>query len=287
MNIFTKALAIAGLTAISSVATAGPIDLGDAGDYTMLAVGTATTGQAGGNLTLGAEAEIFGNVGARKYLAMGSGVKVHGDANGGYINAGPSVVIDGNRNELSESTWLGLYNDIANASAEAAALSGRDYSSVTTTTIFEAYDTTSVFNIDGELLLSSGEALTLSGNTDSMAIVNINGNFKLGSGASVLLDGFQADNVLFNFTGDGKTTLVDFGGSALSGTFIGADIFFSMGDGAILEDARFLTGGSIANVQVVKPSEAVTPTAVPAPASILLMLMGLVGLTLARRKTAK
>ena len=65
MNIFTKALAITGLMAMSSFASAGPINLGAAGDYTMLAVGTPWTGQSGGFLQLGSEAEIYGNVGAR------------------------------------------------------------------------------------------------------------------------------------------------------------------------------------------------------------------------------
>jgi len=281
MNIFTKAVSIASLATMSSFATAGPIDLGATDGYTMLAVGTGHTGQAGGFLQLGSEAEIFGNVGARGNLMLASGAIVHGDADGGVIALGAGASIDGSQNTLSETTWQGLYNDISNASAQAAALSGNNYSSITETTIFEAYDSTSVFNIDGELTLDSGESLTLRGNANSMAIVNISSNFMLGSGASILLDGFEADNVLFNFTGNGYTEYMAFGGSELSGTFIGADMFFQMGDGAILNNTRFLMGGSIANVQVVKPGN---PATVPAPASILLMLMALVGLTLVRRK---
>ncbi|PKF62552.1 hypothetical protein CW745_03760 [Psychromonas sp. psych-6C06] len=285
MNIFTKAITIASLATISTFATAGPIDLGATDGYTMLAVGTPWTGRSGGFLQLGSEAEIFGNVGARGDLQLAAGAKIHGNADGGHITIGAGASINGNQTTLSEPTWQGLYNDIANASNIAAAMNGLNYSSITETTTFQAYDTTSVFNIDGELNLASGESLTLSGDADSMAVVNISSGFMLGSGASIFLEGFEADNVVFNFTGGGHVDYVAFGGSELSGTFIGADMFFQMGDGATLNNTRFLMGGSIANVQVVKPGEPVVPpTGVPAPASVWLMLMGLIGMALIRRK---
>ena len=284
MNIFTKTMTAASIAAMSSFATAGPVDLGATDGYTMLAVGTPWSGQSGGFLQLGSEAEIFGNVGARGDLQLAAGAKIHGNANGGNITLGAGASVKGSQTKLSETTWQGLYNDISNASNIAAGMNGLNFSSITETKVFKAYDTTSVFNIDGELNLDSGETLTLSGDADSMAVVNISSNFMLGSGAAILLDGFLADNVLFNFTGNGHTEYVAFGGSELSGTFIGADMFFQMGDGAILNNTRFLMGGSIANVQVVKPGTPTKTVTVPAPASILLMLMGLIGLTLVRRK---
>lgn len=283
MNIFTKALALTSLMAMSSFASAGPINLGAADDYTMLAVGTPWTGRSGGFLQLGSEAEIYGNVGARGEVQLAAGAIIHGDVDGGHVTIGAGASIDGSQNKLSDTTWLGLYKDISNASAEAAALSGRDYGNITETALFEAYDSVSVFNIDGELSLASDEMLTLSGDADDMFVVNISEGLMLGSGAKILLDGLSADNVLFNFTGGNYIEYVAFGGSELSGTFIGADMFFQMGDGAILNNTRFLMGGTIANVQVVKPGE--PPVSIPTPASAFLMLFALLGLTLARRKS--
>ena len=57
----------------------------------------------------------------------------------------------------------------------------------------------------------------------------------------------------FNFTDNLQANSFEIGGAEISGTFISNQRNFILGDGATLEDTRFITNGSIiANVQDVK-----------------------------------
>jgi choice-of-anchor A domain-containing protein len=276
MSILSRTFTALSFSIISSMAVAGPIDLGDAGDYTLLSVGAVGIG----SMIVGSSADITGNIGARWHTTLGSGVRIDGDVNTSTYTD-QSKEITGNINTLSETQWVGLYNDIAKASTEAASYSGVNFNSLYNTSTFTAYDDLSVFNIFGDVLLESGESLTLSGDADDEIIINVSGNFKLGSGVDIVLDGFQAENVLFNFIGTGDFA---FGGSVLSGTYLGLDRNFVLGDGATLSDTRFLSRSMQANVQVVTPPTT-PPVLVPAPATALLMFVGLFGI-LRKRKAA-
>ena len=101
MRILTKAIAIAGFSAMAPLVSATPIDLGAAGSYTLLSAGELFP--VGGTMVLGSEAQIWGDVGARNYLSTAPGVKIHGNLHGGYINASPGLVVDGETLALSDS----------------------------------------------------------------------------------------------------------------------------------------------------------------------------------------
>lgn len=284
MKFLSRAAAVASFSVMAAFAQAAPVDLGGADDYTMLAVGTAFDTAAGGFLQLGSEAQIYGNVGARRILSTAAGVKIHGNADGGFHMLSADTQVSGQTRSLSDSDWQGLYDDLASASATAASMSGVNFTNLYETTTFDAYSNDiSVFNIEGELRLETGETLTLSGSSNDQVVVNVGSNFELGSGAAILLDGLLAENVLFNFTGGGFAEAAVLGGAEFSGTYIAPNMDWIIGDGATMDDTRVLVSGSIANVQDVNGKPPTTVTKVPEPGTWILMLLSLFGLRALRR----
>jgi len=280
MGILSRTLAALSCSIISSMAIASPVYLGDAGEYTMLALG----GVGEGSLIVGAGANITGNVGARWFLNLAPGVVINGDVDAGILNKHSDVIITGDVKTLTESKWQGLHNELVITSDDASSLDGKDLDGIYVSTTLSSYDYLSVFNINGELMLDSSESLTLSGNANNKIIINVSGLFKFSSGASIVLDGFKAENVLFNFTGTG---FVETGGSILSGTFLGLERHFSLGDGATLLDTRFLGKSMSANAQTVIPPSKLTITSVGGPSATLLILVALAGLLRQRTRAAQ
>ena len=272
-QLFTCSAALTLLLGASNL-QAGPIDLGDAENYTLLSVGTPWTSNSGGTLVLGSAAEIYGNVGARNYLGFSAAVSIHGDVDGGALVAAPDAQIDGSYNTLDSSYWDGLYADLTQASAQAAAMAGSSFGSILDSMLFSAYGGLSVFNINGDLNLDTGESLVLKGSASDQFIINVSQNFMLGSGASILLDGVSADNVLFNFTGGGGFQAAVIGGANFSGTYLAPNMDWIIGDGATMNSTRVLVSGIQGNLQTV---HGIT-TEVPEPSALLLLGVGLLGL---------
>ena len=281
MGILTKAIAIAGFSAMTSLVSATPINLGAAGSYTLLSAGELFP--VGGTMILGSEAQIWGDVGARNYLSTAPGVKIHGNLHGGYINASPGLVVDGETLELSDSEWDVIFSDLEAAVFSAASLGGSLLSSVNSTQVLTASGSgLDAFIIDGDIHLAGGDTLTLSGSAIDEFVINITGNFFLGGGSAIQLDGVLSSNVLFNFLDVGCTANVAAG--SFAGTYISSGCNWILGDGLILAETQILAGNiPTANLQDVI-GVPVTVT-VPEPSSIVLMLMSLFGLTLIRKKT--
>ena len=273
-RVFAKVLLVLAMPS----AHAGLIDLGVADKYTF-AVGQYNHfgTPVGGNLNLGSEAWIYGNVAASNNISFGSGAIVYGDA------CAPSMVgadVRGNAGECSDVLKAGIGQfdqlsiDIASANQEASLLGGFDFGAIDSGVDIQAngYDALTVSAID----LASGEYLTINGSANDHLVLNIKGNAFVGSGAGILLTGgLTSANVLFNFINSGQTTF-NFGGADISGTFLANNGAFIAGDGAKLDDVRFYTNNTlIANVQTVKTE---TPVKVPEPATLLILLAGLFAL---------
>ncbi len=259
-------------------AQAGLIDLGVADKYS-LAVGQYDHHgtSVGGNLNLGSEAWIYGNVAASTSIGFGSGAIVYGDA------CAPSMLgadVRGNASECSDviktagAQFDQLSLDIASANQQAAALDGFDFGAIDSSLNIQAnaYDALTVSAIN----LASGEFLTINGSSNDHLVLNISGNAFVGSGAGILLTGgLTSRNVFFNFINSGQTTF-SFGGADISGTFLANNGAFIAGDGAQLDDVRFYTNNAlIANVQTVNTK---TRVEVPEPATLLILLFGLFAL---------
>lgn len=282
MGMLKKVAAVVGFSAMASAATAAPIDLGAAGDYTLLSAGE--TFPVGGTMVLGSEAQVWGNVGARNYLSTAPGVKIHGDLHGGFINASPGLIVNGETRVLSDQEWDNVFLDLESAALNAAQLGGSLVGPVNgSQTLFASGAGLNAYVIDGDINLSGGDSLTLSGSATDEFVVNVTGNFFLGGGSAIQLDGVLASNVLFNFLDSGCTANVAAG--SFVGSYISSGCNWILGDGLILPETQILAGNiPTANLQdVIGVPVQVT---VPEPSSIVLMLMSLFGMALVRKKAA-
>lgn len=260
------------------LATAGIINLGSADGYIFAA---ANSNKWGGNLLLGSQAHIFGNVAASNTLELGSGVIVDGDACAGITNNWGATVA-GTAGSCIDFTQLA--NDISGAAAQAQTFAGTDLGNVSGSS--EVFGNGLQSFLINDLLLAGGDTLTVTGSADDYFIFNVFGEAKLGSGANILLQGgVAAENVIFNFIANPTSHSFELGGANISGTFLSSGRTFIIGDGATLNNSRFFSTESIvANVQDVRfPTNAVTQ--VPAPPTLAIFALGAVmGLVIRRSK---
>jgi PEP-CTERM motif len=284
-QLFKSAVMACALT--SSAVFALPVDLGNAGNYTLLATGTNVHYgiQDMGSLVLGSEAYIYGNVGARDQLNMAHGAIVYGDADYGSLVQQPGSSIAGDANaQASAAFWNALYADVKSASVAAKNLTGISKGYINSSQTFNTQGDLSVFNILG-LSLSAGSQLTLSGDADDMFIVNVDYfGFYLGGGAEIaLVGGLKAENVLFNMHGAYNAGHVNVAAGTMKGTYIAPDAYMQLGDGLNLDGVRFLGAGISGNLQTVHGFTP-PPISVSEPSALLLLGFGLIGLGVMRRR---
>lgn len=279
--------AVASLLLAASLSHAGPVNLGNAGNYTLLATGTNIWHGIPdmGDLVLGSEAYIHGDVGARNSLNMAHGAVIYGAADFGSLIQNPGSSIEGDASYQGGAYWDALYRDVKSASQAAQALGGVNSGAINSTQTFNRQGDLSVFNITG-LNLSAGHSLTLKGNATDMFVINVGASgFLLGGGAAIILDGISADNVLFNMHGMLNAGHVNVAAGTMKGTYIAPDAYMQLGDGLNLDGVRFLAAGISGNLQTVQGFPgAQPPVTVFEPSALLLFGFGLIGLGMVRRR---
>jgi hypothetical protein len=263
MKPLLRSATIISICALSTTAGASPIELRKADLYTLVGAGVnAGTSSHGGNLVLGSEAQVFGSAGARNYIGVSAGVRIHEHLHGGYINASPDLVVHGNKTSASpygsgllNNHWPDVYQDMLDASATAAALEGEVINSVLDSKTLTAQDKpVSVYHINGRINLGAGQFLKISGTEADKFVINVTQGLDLGSGASIVVEGVQPGNVLFNFTGGGPGgPSATAAAGQLSGIFLAPRMFWQLGDGLNLPATRVLASGIEANIQDITP----------------------------------
>jgi len=254
------------------IAQAGIIDLGTAEEYI---IATASNNQWSGNLLLGSDAHIYGSVAASNTLYLGDGVVIEGKACAGKTESWGTTVI-GSIDACNNLTDLA--NDITLAATQAQSFIGTSQdiqgSANFTGSGFQS------FSIDN-LLLTSGESLTITGGVDDYFVFNIAERAHLGSGANILLEGgIAAENVIFNFVSSAINHTFEIGGANISGTFLSSGRTFILGDGATLNNSRFYTTEAIVgNVQDVRFPKHLSIN-VPEPSTIVIFAFALIGLSI-------
>ncbi|WP_100643801.1 hypothetical protein [Alteromonas facilis] len=299
MKILSCAFVLVVLMLFSGVSKAVPIELGRAGDFTLLSAGISgwdaknSVMRDEGRMILGSQAQIFGNIGARTSIVADASVNIHGDLVFGTANVSSANVF-GNIVGLSEPQWNEIFTDLTSASLAASAMrdnaSAVNYGSILSSTIFNTSSNFNVININGDLELMNGESLTIRGSATDQFVINVSGNFGLcrhtyvNCDASILLDGVLAENVIFNFESKiGNASINGNNAGSMAGNYISSAGFsWLLGDGMVLEDVRILASNiPTANVQDVKQ---ITPTvSVYEPKTVALMFIALLSLRLIRR----
>lgn len=286
------------ICALTTIAGGSPIELGEAGQYTLVGAGvSAATSNHGGNLVLGSEAQVFGSAGARNYIGISPGVRIHENLHGGHINASPDLIVQGNKASsfpygtgLSNNHWPDIHANMLSASAAAAVLEGESISSILNSKTLTAQDKpVSVYHVNGRINLGTGHTLKISGTEADKFVINVTQGLDLGSGASIVIEGVQPGNVLFNFTGGGPGgPSATVAAGKMSGVFLAPRMFWQLGDGLELPATRVLASGIEANIQDMTPPPGVfiPDVFVPEPKTLLLVCISLGGLLLAPRPVA-
>ncbi|CAB1274249.1 ice-binding family protein [Candidatus Nitrosacidococcus tergens] len=286
--IINKRLLILILFGASSITLASPISLGNAGNFAAL-----TTG---GGITISGSKTITGNVGTSDDLKLSGSRTINGDTEyaNNFSHTGTSTASSYTQ-KLDSSYWNDLYSDIQDASNAAKSIPANETltGDIKKNTTLSATEQVSVFDISGKIDLSGSKTLTLSGSATDEFIINVAGDVSLsGSSAIILTGGLTADHVLFNVIGN----FSDSGSGTVAGTFLLPNGSFDISGSGVV-NGSILAGGNSkssitgsATVNYVSysgfisdnsnpndPGDSSNPT-VPEPSSLLMMLLGLIGL---------
>lgn len=223
--------AIAAAVLAFSSATASIVDLGNA-EGVILGTGGY------GSINLGSSSVVNGGVSSDYYVNLGSNTVLNGELCSPAYGAGPGSQFERCSSSPSSNS---LYSDILAASN---VLSKMEPSQPTFDITNSKTLTSGVYSVNN-FRLEDGETLKLTGGVNDTFVININGLAKLSPGSQVLLDGVSSSNVFFNLIGSKGRNQFKFSGSDIAGTFLSNSRKFIIGTGMDIEDARFLTNGSI------------------------------------------
>ena len=263
------------LTTVAALATAflgssnlnasmiGPVNLGTAGDFTMLALtgGIDDSGPLTGAYTVNGKVGVASA--GQKFSASGS-VKYTGPI---YLHTGDTFQSSAPGVPQPQMS-AAIDAMLAQAKADAFAASNFAASLAATATYGTINNTMSitensvgnyVFNIN-TINFSGGKTLTLDAPTGSNYILNVSGSITLSPGSIVLAGGLTSANVLINYTG---TKDIQFSGggnaSVMYGTLLAPNVTVGLHPGEIV--GSLIAGGiTMSSGAVVVPE--VTPSSV-------------------------
>lgn len=250
------------------------LELNAAKTFTISSGNTIVTGNIGvaanGTLNFSGGGTVTGEVDA------GSGAKV--TISGGSVADGGTVEPD-----------AGLAAIISQAYSAATYYSGlsatQTFGNIGASTTFTGSGGLNVIDVNGNINLQGGSALTLTGGANDQFVINVDASsgvdLTLGGGSSIVLNGISANQVVFNLVGTG-TQLNSNGNSLTNGVFLAAS-----GDEVIsggVHDSDFISGGALTFQSGPHITEVPAISAVPELSTWLMGLGGLALLALLHRR---
>jgi choice-of-anchor A domain-containing protein len=279
---FTALLLALGLAAAPG-ARASVVNLGQAGQFTLLALG-GSIDDSGPIGPQGNPFNINGPVGVvtagQKFQASGSvrysgPVYLHSGV--GFNSSAPGVPQPTMSNAVDNMLTQAAHDAFAASSFASGLAATATYGTINSDlTISEANNGHYVFNID-TISFSGGKALTLNGTKNSTFLLNVASGITLSPGSILLTGGLSADNVLINYTG---TKDVQFSGggnsSQVFGTILAPNATVGLHPG-------FVAGAIIANAITMSSGADVVPVPEVTPSSVIFGFLGLIVAVSSRR----
>ncbi len=306
------------LISAASMATpthAATVSLGTAVNYAVLGVGQITYNNGSGNVTVGSTSEalastkmtVDGNEGISQggtVLVQGSSSIVNGtiyEYSSGQTTISNGVVTgNGGVPVVAPSTLTQNDADVATALTEIAALTATQTinGNVTTATTINGNGGLNVIQINGNVITSSGNSLTLSGTANDYFVVRVTGevNIQGATGTGLLTGGaVTASHIIYDFTGaEGTTTNCDTSSSpggpfqvctghatTIDGTILAPNLAVVLDNGTngeviVGQNLLLQSGGTLTGTGNTFTGFSSGPTT-PEPASLLLLASGLCG----------
>jgi choice-of-anchor A domain-containing protein len=274
---FTLGAAVAALS-FARPAPASVVDLGQAGQFTLLALG-GSIDDSGPLGPQGSPFTVNGPVGVvtsgEKFQASGS-VTYNGPIflhSGVGFNSSAPGVPQPTMGSSVDAMLAQAKQDAFSAAAAALQLGANPTATYGTInnnlTISQAQSGHYVFNIN-TISFSGGKSLTLNGTQGSTFLLNVSGSLALTPGSIVLSGGLAADNVLINYTGSSDIRLTG-GGNA-------SQIFGSIlaPNNNVVLSPGFVAGSIIANAITMSSGADVVPIPELAPGSVIFGFLGLI-----------
>jgi len=272
------ALGAASLLLLAHPAPASVVDLGQAGQFALLALGggiddSGPLGPQGqpysvkgpvGVVTSGEKFQASGSVNYNGPIYLHSGVTFNSSAPG-VPQPTMSASIDALLAQAKQDAFSG-----AAAALQLGMNPTATYGTINSDfTISQANTGHYVFNIN-TVNFSGGKELTLNGTQGSTFLLNVSGSIALTPGSIVLTGGLTSDNVLINYSGNQNIRLTGGGNtSKIFGTILApnANVVLSPG---------FVAGSIIANAITMSSGADVVPVPELTPSSVLFGFLGLV-----------
>jgi len=261
----------------------GDVDLGTAGDYTLLAL----TGSIQDSGPTGPDANPFSVNGPVGVVSAGQ----HFQDSGSRTYSGPIYLHTGDTfNNSAPGVPSPLSSgaiDAALAKASSDAFAASSFASslsptatfgaiTNSTSIMELTAGNYVFNITS-ITFSGGKSLTLDAPAGSSYVLNISSGLTLSPGNILLSGGLTANNVLINYTG---TTDIHFSGGGNSSRVYGTIL---APDATVVLSPGFVAGSIIAGAITMSSGANVIPVPEVTPSSVIFGFLGLAVAVRSRR----
>jgi len=282
----SSALALAIALLLPGTAKASVVDLGQAGQFTLLALGggiqdsgptgpDANPDSVSGPVGVVSAGQKFENSGSRIYNGP---IYLHtGDT---FNNSAPGVPQPQSSASI-DAMLAQAKSDAFSASSFASSLAATaTFGTINnTTSITENAAGNYVFNITA-ISFSGGKALTLSAPAGSTYLLNISSGLTLSPGSILLAGGLTADNVLINYTGSSNISLSGGGNaSRIYSAILAPNAHVQITPG-------FIAGSIIADSIQMSSGANVVPVPEVAPSSVIFGFLGLIVAVSSRRALA-